>query len=199
MSKFWNKIKNIFNTAESSSSVNPTIHELIERTPNEIADYEYWKNSLSSRRLMDWLYNEYITYLTAPKNIDRSIDFLNTPSSKGFVVHFSLTNYRLDEVTHLFDLLKEKVKELPYRTYVSDTRSYPKNDYVETVQRHYLKPSLKLKTPGEKAGQAFGNINIELLLRNNKVVNLKFSATSYTDHQFEDARDFDELMREVLT
>ena len=55
-----------------------------------------------------------------------------------------------------------------------------------------------MKTVGEKAGQAFGNINIELLLRNDKVMNLKFSATTYRDHQFEEAGDFNELMREVL-
>jgi len=74
-----------------------------------------------------------------------------------------------------------------------------KNNKVETVQRHYLKPSLKLKVAGEKAGQAYGNINIELLLRNEKAVNLKFSATSYRDHQFKEASDFDELMRKILS
>ncbi|MEM6967376.1 MAG: hypothetical protein AAF573_21610 [Bacteroidota bacterium] len=198
MSEFWKKIKGIFQSAEESSSIKPTIHEVIERSEEEIADYEHWKSTLSSRRMIDWLYNEYITYLTSPSNVDRSIDFLNTPSSKGFVIHFSQTKYRLDEITHLFDLFKEKVKRLPYRSYVSDTRSYPKNNYVETIHRHYLKPSLKLKVAGNKAGQAFGNINIELLLRNDKVINLKFSATTYRDHLFHEAEDFDELMREVL-
>jgi len=195
---FWKKIKNIFQAAEESSSINPTIHELIKRTPEEIKNYELWKNTLASRRLTDWLQNEYITFLTSPNNVDKSIDFLNTPSSKGFVIHFSRTQYRLDEITFFFDFLKEKVNELSYRTYVSDTRTYPKNDFVETIQRHYLKPSLYLKAKGQKTQQAFGNINIELLLKNDKVVNLKFSATSYSDHMFEDADDFDELMKAIL-
>ena len=198
MSNFWKKIKNIFNSVEESSSINPTIHELIERSEKQKADYEYWKNTLPSRRMMDWLNSEYITYLTTPENIDKSIDFLNTPSSKGFVIHFSRTQYRVEEITHLFDFLKEKVQTLPYRSYVSDTKTYPKNNFVETIQRHYLKPSLKLKSQGQKAKQAFGNISIELLLRNDKVVNLKFSATSYRDHQFEEADDFNGLMKVVL-
>ena len=198
MASFWKKIKDIFQSAEESSSINPTIHEVIQRSEEELINYEHWKNSLSSRRLMDWLFNEYVTFLSTPRNIDPAIDFLRTPSSKGFVIHFSKTNYRLGEITHLFDFLKEKVKQLPYRSYVSDTRSYPKNSFVETIHRHYLKPSLKLKIAGEKADQAFGNISIELLLRNDKVVNLKFSATSYRDHLFHEAGDFDDLMNHVL-
>ena len=198
MSDFWKKIKSLFNSVEESSSSNPAVHKMIDRSEKELKGYEDWKNSLSQMRLMDWLNNEYLTYLTAPDNIDKSISFLNTPSSKGFVIFFSRTNYNLDEITFLFDFLKEKVMLLPYRTYVSDYRTYMKNDKVETIQRHYLKPSLKLKIAGEKAGQAYGNISIELLLRNEKVVNLKFSATSYRDHQFKDASDFDELMRKML-
>ena len=198
MSDFWKKIKSLFSSVEESSSSNPAVHELIERSEEELKNYTAWKNSLSQRRLMDWLNSEYITYLTSPDNVDQSISFLNTPSSKGFVILFNRTNYNLEEITFLFDLLKEKLLALPYRTYVSDYRTYMKNDKVETIQRHYLKPSLKLKVAGEKAGQAYGNITIELLLRNKKVVNLKFSATSYRDHQFKDASDFDELMRKIL-
>jgi len=198
MSDFWKKIKSLFNSVEESSSSNPAVHEMIERSEEDLKNYEDWKDSLSQRRLMDWLNGEYITYLTSPDNVDQSISFLNTPSSKGFVILFHKTNYNIDEITFLFDFLKEKVLTLPYRTYVSDYRSYMKNDNVETVQRHYLKPSLKLKVAGEKAGQAYGNITIELLLRNKKVMNLKFSATSYRDHLFKDANDFDELMRKIL-
>jgi len=198
MSDFWKKIKNVFSTAEASSSTHPTIHEVIERSEKELTDYEDWKNSLAARRLLDWLKNEYFTYLTSSKNIDRSIDFLNSTSKKGFVVHFSNMQYRMEEITFLFDYLKEKVKELPYRIYVSDTRIYPKNDFVETVHRHYLKPSLKLKVAGQKTGQAFGNITIELLLKNDQIVNLKFSATMYRDHQFKEAGDFNDLMKELF-
>ncbi len=198
MSDFWKKIKNVFSNAEQSSSINPTIHEVIKRSEEELKNYENWKNSLAARRLLDWLKNEYFTYLTSPKNIDQSIDFLNTTSKKGFVIHFSNMQYRLEEITFLFDYLKEKMKELPYRIYVSDTRTYPKNDFVETIHRHYLKPSLKLKVAGQKADQAFGNITIEMLLKNDKIVDLKFSATTYRDHQFEEAGDFNDLMKEII-
>jgi len=198
MSDFWKKIKNVFSTAEESSSINPTIHEVIKRSEKELEDYAQWKNSLAARRLLDWLKNEYFTHLTSPNNVDKSIDFLNSTSQKGFVIHFSNMKYRLEEITFLFDYLKEKVKELPYRTYVSDTRTYPKSNFVETVHRHYLKPSLKLKVAGEKAGQAFGNITIEMLLKNDKIVNLKFSATTYRDHQFKEAGSFNDLMKEII-
>ena len=198
MSYFWKKIKNVFSAAEASSSIHPTIHEVIDRSEKEVVDYEHWKNSLAARRLIDWLKNEYFTFLTSPKNIDRSIDFLNSASKKGFVIHFSNMEYRLEEITFLFDYLKERVKELPYRIYVSDTRTYPKNDSVETIHRHYLKPSLKLKVASQKAGQEFGNITIEMLLKNDQIVNLKFSATTYRDHQFKEAGNFNDLMKAIF-
>ena len=198
MSDFWEKIKSVFSSAEESSSINPTIHEIIERSEVELTNYEHWKNSLAARRLLDWLKNEYFTFLTSSNNIDQSIDFLDTTSKKGFVIHFSNMKYSLEEITFLFDYLKEKVKKLPYRIYVSDTRTYPKNDFVETIHRHYLKPSLKLKMSEQKASQAFGNITIEMFLKNDQIVNLKFSATTYRDHQFEEAGNFNDLMKEIF-
>ena len=66
MSDFWKKIKGLFSSVEKSSASNPAVHELIERSEEELKNYEAWKNSLSQRRLIDWLNGEYITYLTSP-------------------------------------------------------------------------------------------------------------------------------------
>jgi hypothetical protein len=197
MPEFWNYIKNLFKTAEDSSPSNPVVHELIQRTEEEKADYDHWKETLVRRRLTDWLIDQYAIYQVLPHDIDEALDFLDTPSSKGFVVHFNQTRYSVRDVTHFFDYLKERVRALNYRTQISDTRTYHRADWVETVQRHYLKPRPNFQE-GEKMDQAYGNVMIELELRNERVQNLRFRATSYQDRLFNDALEFKALMQEVL-
>ncbi len=197
MPGFWNYLKNLFKEAEHSSPSQPAMHELIIRSEEEQEDYEQWKESLLSRRLVNWLSDQYAVYCTAPDHIDEAVDFLDTPSSKGFVIHFHKTNYTRREVTHLFDYFKEQVLEHNYRTQISDARIYNRGNWVETTERHYLKPRIK-NMDGGKMNQAYGNVMIELELHNDQVHNLRFRATSYQDRQFHEAEEFRELMGIVL-
>ena len=197
MSEFWNNIKKIFTAAEKSSPSKPLIHELIQRSEIEREDYERWKNTLVCRRLIDWLNDQYAIYQLLPYNIDEGLDFLNTPSSKGFVIHFSQTRYSLRDVTHFMDYLKEKVRQLGYRIQISDARTYHRANWVETIQRHYLKPRSKFEG-NKKMNQAYGNITIEMELHNEQPHNLRFRATTYQDQLFQDSYNFKELMQEML-
>lgn len=197
MPNFWKYIKDLFTSAEESSPSNPLFHELIHRSEEEKADYDHWKRTLVRRRLTDWLNDQYAIYRVLPADIDEALDFLDTPSSKGFVIHFYQTGYSRRDVTHFFDYLKERVRQLGYRTQISDSRTYHRVGWVETIQRHYLKPRPDFSA-GEKMSQAYGNVMIEMELRNEQVHNLRFRATSYQDRTFHEALDFRELMQEVL-
>ncbi|MCB0637929.1 MAG: hypothetical protein KDC54_14975 [Lewinella sp.] len=197
MPNFWRRILGLAEQVEQSSPHTPVIHELIQRSEEEQADFAQWKNSFVLRRLLDWLSDQYAVFRVAPGDIDEALDFLQTPSSNGFVIHFFKTNYSRREVTHFFDYLKERVKTLPYRTQLSDTRTYNRPNWVETIEKHYLKPRSD-REEGEKIDQQFGNITIELELRNDEVLNLRFRATHYQDHLFEPPRPFVELMQVLL-
>ena len=197
MPNLWEQFKSLFKEAEQSSPSKPLIHEVIQRTEEEKKDYQFWKGTLVRRRLVDWLNDQYAIYQLQPDDIDEALDFLNTPSSKGFVIHFYRTRYSLRDITHFFDYLKERVLALNYRTQISDTRTYNRPNWVETVQRHYLKPKPNFQREG-KINQQFGNITIEVDLRDDKPHYLKFQATSYKDHLFEDAKEFKELMSRVI-
>ncbi len=201
MDKLWSYFKSLFDKAEESSPSQPLIHEMIERSSEEREDYERWASSLVRRRLTDWITNQYAIHLTDPHHVDEGLDFLDTPSSKGFVVHFHQTRYSRRDATHLFDYLKHRVLALEYRTQISDLRTYNRSGWVETIERHYLKPGPTLRKQKQEDGrflQKYGNIMIELELRNEQVYNLRFRATSYKDSLFREPRDFEELMREVL-
>ncbi len=195
----WEEIKKIFQSAEESQPYQPVLRSAIERSEEEQLDYDNWKGTLSKRRLLDWVNAEYVNHLVNPEHVDQSMDFLNTRSSNGFVIHFHKTQYPIRDVMHLFDFLQERVLTLGYRKYTSDSRTYNRPNWVERIDRHYLKPSINFgRAKGEKVNQRFGNITIEVLMRNDKVHNLKFSATSYSDHKFQEADSFDELMRGIM-
>ena len=197
MANFWDYIKGLFKEAEESSPTQPVVHELIKRSETEKEDFQQWKQGLVCKRMNDWLMNQYAIFGKIPDDIDEALDFLDTPSSKGFAIHFNQTRYNRRDVTHFFDSLKEKVLELNYRTQISDTRTFNRSNWVENIQRHYLKPRPNFQK-NEKLDQQYGNILIELVFHNDDPYQLRFSATTYKDHQFKDALAFKELMANVL-
>lgn len=197
MKDVWDYLKGLFQKEAESSSSNPYLHEMIVRTAAEKTDFEIWKGSLSHRRIMDWLNDQYAIWQVLPDDIDPAIDFLDTHSSKGFVVHLPKKEYPKQEVTFLFDYLKEQVLALGYKPQISDMRTWSEKSWVETVQRHYLKPRTTWAEE-KKINQRFGNVTIELSFRDDVPHHLKFRATSYTDHQYAEAEGFKELMQAVL-
>lgn len=164
---------------------------MIERNEEELAAYEHWKTTAGPRRLFDWLLNQYDRHRDELPT-DETIDFLNTPSSKGFVVYFHQMNYTREEITHFFHYLKERVQTLDYRINISDRRVFPSRSWVETQERHYLKPQVNYKDA--KMDQAFGNIMIEFELRNDVPHNLRLRATIYNDSLYEAKGSFGGLV-----
>ena len=64
-------------------------------------------------------------------------------------------------------------------------------EYRDGLSPEYV----KTKMPGM---QKYGNITIELELRNEQVFNLRFRATSYQDSLFKEAREFEELIQRIV-
>ena len=198
MKDIWDYLKGLFQQEEQSSSSNPYIHELIIRSEAEKQTFAAWKGSLEHRRLVDWLLDQYAIWLEFPQRLDPAVDFLNTASSKGFVVYLHKTSYSRQEATWLMDFLKEQVLLLHYKVQVSDTRTWTQKSGVETVERHYLKPRMSLPE-GDKCNQRYGNVTVELSLRNDLPRLLKFQSTTYKDQLYTEALNFRDLMHAVLT
>lgn len=189
---FWDNITNIFRQAEESSPSKPAVHELIERSEAELTDYNRWKKTLGSKRLLNWLVDQYAVFKGGGRQ-DQAMGFLNTPSSKGFVIYFYQTQYSHEEITHFFHYLKERVQGLNYRSDISDRRVFSRKDWVETIERHYLKPRARYEEAGA-INQGFGNVMIELELRNDQPHNLRLRANVYNDAMFAEAGSFGALI-----
>ena len=170
MSKIRDNYKSLFQATEQLSPSQPLIHELIERSEEEKVAYEHWKKTLVRRRLCDWLNDQHAIYVVDGEQNDDALYFLEPPSARGFVIFFRHTQSSQRDCTCFFDYLKETVLKLNYRNYLSDTRTYTNGEWVENLQRHYLKPSLRnqlkaLETGESALEQAYGNITIEFVQR----------------------------------
>ncbi|MAT53076.1 MAG: hypothetical protein CMN32_01245 [Saprospirales bacterium] len=194
MTDFFDYFKGWFRKAETSTPSNPALHEVIERDASYKAEFEAWKESLACRRIMDWLWHQYAMWVSLPNEVEKSIDFLDTPSSKGFAIHYSEEQVPARECRFLLDFLREKVLELPYRQTLADRRIYMAQKEVETLERYYLKPR-QIRSGENRINQRFGNITIELVLRNDKPHQLRFRATSYNDRLYAEADAFKELFQ----
>ncbi len=161
---------------------------MIERDEAYLAGYTQWKRTVASRRLLDWLVEQYATQ-RAGQPTDAGIGFLDLPGSKGFVIYFRELNYQPSEISYFFDFLKERVLTLDYRSAISDRRVFSRKSWVETQERHYLKPQVTFKA-GELIDQSFGNITIQYELRDDVPHNLRLRATVYRDSLYKEGASF---------
>ena len=167
-----------------------------------------------------WLREAYEHYLQHGAPPSRAVDFLDTDSSKGFVIHFDELQYSREEAEFFQLLLRasgviapvtrpDGTAEKRYRTQVADAKAYSKAGVTERTDRYYLKPRLVLHEDpaiaaapnghtADQFGQGFGNILIELVTRNDRPYRLRFSATIYHDRVYQEAESFGALMRLVL-
>lgn len=168
---------------------------MLVRTDEDLASYEQWRQTEAGQRMLDWLAREYGHYLAGQRK-DNAVAFLNTPSSKGFILYFHQTAYRADQIRHFFQLLKERVQAQDYRVGISDRIIYSRPSWVEKVERHYLKPRSKF-VEGEPVRQAYGNIAIELESRDDKIHHLRLRATVYQDSLYEKGMSFGRLIEDI--
>lgn len=196
MTELWDKIKTLFSAAEQSSPNQPLIHEVIQRSELEKEDYEKWKGKMVCKQLREWLGLQYSIFQSVPKDTQDTLDFLNSTSSKGFVIYFNKMRYSKRDAVYFLDFLKEVVQSCNYRVQLSDLKTYNQSTWVETVQRHYLKPRSSFEI-GKKSDQGYGNIMIELFFRNDEVYQLRFRATVYQDHLYNQAENFEQLMDKI--
>ncbi len=197
MKDIWAYFKGLFRQADESSASNPFLHEVIRRSESDIQAFRDWQGTLPHRRMMDWLHDQYAVWQVLPDDVDSAIDFLHTPAAKGFAIHLHKTAYSRQEATFLLDFLRNQVCALDYRVQLSDTRTWTTPHWVETVERHYLKPR-PAWADNQRFDQKFGNITFELVLRNDVPHLFKCRANSYSDRLYADAHAFSQLLQAIL-
>lgn len=193
MSDFFENIRKLF--LNSSKDHQPDMHEPLERSAADVEAYRTWKNSMRKTRLLMGLYDRVYHRSAAETSVQFDLHFVESSSTNGFLLMYTPHVMGAKDLQHLFDFLKERVLQQGYSTYMSDVRRRVKNDEVETIERHYLKPRLKANQPDQGIEQLFGNITIEHTLLDDEPQHLKFIANIYTDHKYTEAGHYNDLLK----
>lgn len=198
MADWWHQFKSIFQpvSAVVSSPTQPIVHELVQQTDSEKADYQHWKNTVVCRNLVNWLYHQYQLFKSLPSERNEAIVFIQQGSVSGFMIYFHKLGYSARDVNHFWYWLQEQIKSHNYRSQVTDKRIYEKKGSLETLYRSYLKPKPHI-LPNKKIDQAFGNITLELLCSGvncDTPQHLQCRAVTYQDRLFDQPGDFSQLM-----
>ena len=195
MNKLWKLLQSRIRRAENKdSSKIPFLHEAIDLDAFPIQSYEEWKGNANHTLIQQRLRQAFFNYQVSERSEDKAFEFFTSSSSNGFAI-FQQESYTLTVWDYRFLQLDiaSKLRELGYVLKLSDVRSKSKLNGVEQIFRYYLKPSVKLKE-GKRAVQLFGNVSLEVILRDDKPYMFKCLANSYNDQHFHPARPFDELV-----
>ncbi len=169
------------------------VHELIVRDVSFHESYDKWLSGESRKEWHERLRCAFNMHRASLDSQDDFIDFLEFRATTGFVMHLQNEEIPAIEASFIMDLLKDLTKKSGYRLSVSDRRK--KGNVV--VEKHYLKPPIH-RGGGEPINQLYGNITIELTVKNYNPCSLKFIATHYQDRSYLPPLDISELLEEII-
>lgn len=132
------------------------------------------------------------------KNKDSSstFHFINQRGIIGFAVDAKKYKHSFEDWRRFQIYCSEKVLEIGYVMRVKQIETKTQMGNLTSTYRYYLKPSIKaMKTL--PMDQLYGNVSIELILQNSEVFRFIFRTNYYSDRNYQEAKDFGELLHLV--
>lgn len=175
----------------------PFLREELKRNSQDQVAYGFWLESDEKQQVVSFIAEQYEKSKDGEENVSL-FRVLQSGSTSGFMLRYLEESEAL-HFQHLFDFLKDQVKQQQYIIYTSDVRIYDKAEGVERIERHYLKPSWRVLNRKEvndtgMMNQLYGNITIELHKKDDQPQFLKLLCQHYADSKFSTPKPFNELM-----
>ncbi|HKK39042.1 MAG TPA: hypothetical protein VJ949_06475 [Cryomorphaceae bacterium] len=189
-------LKKLFGEKEESSQEEMApVKEKLTRGEKFLFEFQEWKDSNRSAAVLSRL-----SSLHHDVRNGRETDLLHihkTPQANGFFFD-QRTGVEAEEFSFVLDHFKERALEEGYTIYTSEKRYQEKSDYVQEVERHYLKPTIdpSMETPID---QRYGNILLEYVAYNNNPAYLKVMVSCYSDRNYTEALDFQVLAAKLFS
>jgi hypothetical protein len=172
-----------------------THEEKVKASEKDRAAYELWKRSATKQAVTEWLYEQFQKHSRTPKQTHEGIDFKRTGISKGFRMHPALTTFSDKTTLHFWTYMAECLMNAGYRTAISDTRLYNRDNYwMETVHRHVLRPA----NEADWQETHFAEIRMEALLKDGHLCYIELHATIPVSEVPRSSCDFADMMETFL-
>ncbi|WP_338812572.1 hypothetical protein V9L05_14425 [Bernardetia sp. Wsw4-3y2] len=184
----------------------PLIKENLKRSEKDELAFQIWSSSADAKYWLARIYESYHLKREGLVSKDIEVHLFASAASNGVAITYT-NAMSSKQFRFLFDKLKESVLQLPYpyKLYTSDRAHYERTNYIETIEKHYLKPVYgtsnevknELKTDGQLP-QFYGNVLIEYIQIDGEPSFIRLLANIYSDRLFLDALPFEELVEKVL-
>lgn len=164
------------------------LKEVIVRSEKFKADFDQRILAEDFKQLIQDVYN---SYELKQQRISGTPDvhILNSQYANGFAISYNDEISVLD-FQFLFDWLSKRTGTLNYHVANSDLVVTEKNNVVESKEKYYLKPKVGMD---KIINQQFGNILIEHITINDRPSYIKYTASIYSDRNYQEPQDFAEL------
>lgn len=192
---FFDKIIQSLFPQKQANGPGVLFREVISRRSKFTVAYDEWVQDGSASRMLHEVAHAY--YLKkANINSGLNVHTLSSAYANGFAITYSPLYQPLD-FEFLFDYFKEEVLQLGYKLTNSDRQIREKHDYIETVDKHYLKPPIQI-VPGELCDQMYGNVLLEFVKINDAPSYLKLQVSIYSDRLYTKALSFDDFLSKIF-
>lgn len=191
-------IKKLFGKDKSKSEESKeSYHKKMEGDYIEREAFVYWmegENELSE--LVEKLKSEYEKFQSDALQHSQWVDFLKSDGVNGIMIHLNEYPGTISNWLYPAEFFKDIGLSWGYKLYSSEERKR-KKEKKGLYFRHYLKPPVRnmLEKPIE---QLFGNITVELKLRQSGPQSLKLQVQHYNDRNYKEPRDIQEFYYSIF-
>ena len=175
----------------SNNPAKPFVHEVLERDDTFRKTLQEWIFSDRFADVQTLLYQYFI--LEDDTGINDTLARTKNNASNTIRITYTPAYFEKNELQYLADAWQQKMLENNYKTYISDVRHFLRNDYVEIIERHYLKPKITFND-NPVLQQQFGNIIIEYRMLDEQPFDLQLQVHYYTGRNYSEAQSFDDLL-----
>jgi hypothetical protein len=124
-------------------------------------------------------------------------EMMRSDYANGFIVWRNERIHSKDFI-FLFEYFYERVLSLQYKRNAADRKIYLRENYIETIERYYLKPAVNQTGVIKPVPQRYGNVLIELINRDDKPFYIKLLVTTYSGFDYEKPLPFDDFLQKIF-
>lgn len=152
----------------------------------------------SMETMQDWGFQmiddvaiSHIDFLSSNKGTS-AFNFIKQNGINGFALELTKFDQKAGEWRNFQFYCKQKLLKAKYIAHVQEVSSKSDIGNLYINYKYYLKPSIKLMTEIPSV-QLFGNITLELIMRNEKPFRFLLKANYYSDRNYQKEQAFQEI------
>jgi hypothetical protein len=165
--------------------------EMLVRSHPFKQQYKRW---ISKNYNQELLKNIYTSYTLSKLSVagDLPLNYFTEGKSHHILLHYIDP---LGKMTFPFlqDYLRDKIIRIGYNLYLSDRRVIARAGYVDTIERHVLRPYVPSFSIAEKQEQLYGHVQVSVHYINDRPLLLQLTVEPSTEPDYNPPFSFDEL------